>query len=234
MKRFKVLFLLSAAIASASCGINMADPSRPGKSARALEDKDPMVRISGLAQNSGSEEATGFSNDLFDGSNDSEVAGLLEASWDTRAPVPVPGGLSQSTSVAANGLIYEIGGGVGAGPDARINQIWAYDPSTNTWSRKANIPLPDGIAAYGAAVEVDGFIYVFGGVTGALSTVAVLNTIWIYDVANDSWSAGPNLPTNMFGPAVAAVTGKIIIAGGSDGFVLLSATYEFDPVSRTL
>jgi hypothetical protein len=149
-------------------------------------------------------------------------------SWAIGAPIPIEDGLSQTTTVVANGLLYLIGGGVGPGPTARISQVLCYDPATDTWAKKASIPLPNGIAAFGSAAHLNGFIYVFGGVTGAGMEATILNTLWIYDIANDIWSQGRNLPAARFGSAVAAIQGKIIVAGGSEPPVA-DTTWEYDP-----
>jgi len=161
------------------------------------------------------------------------VAGVA-SQWVANAPIPITNGLSQTTAVTDNnGLIYLIGGGLGAGPDARINQVLAYDPASDTWTRKADIPLPNGISAYGSAVQLDGFIYVFGGVTGSGGDVAVLDTAWIYGIDADAWFALANLPGGpRFGAAVAAINGKIIVAGGASD-VALSSTFEYDPDTDT-
>src|SRR5262249_36784731 len=90
-----------------------------------------------------------------------------------------------------------------------------------------------GLSAFGAAAELNGSIYVFGGVAGPPGPTQILNTLWIYDTANDVWAAGANLPGPRFGAAIAAINGKIIIAGGSDGTVALSTTLEYDPQADT-
>jgi N-acetylneuraminic acid mutarotase len=141
-------------------------------------------------------------------------------SWQTNAPIPVANGLSQTTIVSDDGgLIYSIGGGVGPGPDVTINQLWVYDSGSDTWTRLADVLTP--IRAFGAAVQLDGRIYVFGGFDGG----APLNTTLIYDIASNTWSRGRDLPGPRFGSAVAVVNGRIFVAGGSSG----AETLEYDP-----
>jgi N-acetylneuraminic acid mutarotase len=117
---------------------------------------------------------------------------------------------------------------VGPGPDIRINQVWEFDPATNNWTRKADVPAPGPGTAYGSAVEFGGKIYVFGGVMGPPDPITVLRTLWIYDVAANTWSRGRDLPSDNFGIAVAKVGSKIILAYGS-GFAL--QTWEYDPAT---
>jgi hypothetical protein len=132
--------------------------------------------------------------------------------------------------------LYVIGGGTGSQPDARINDLWSYDTRSDTWTQLANIPVADGMAAYGAAVQLNGAIYVFGGVHGAGPDEGYLNTLWIYDIASDSWSSGtpiPNSPEGRYGTAVALLndgSGRILVAGGATT-VLFSDAYFYDAAS---
>jgi hypothetical protein len=159
-----------------------------------------------------------------------ETPPLVHSGWFTRAPIPVTGGLSQATSVATNdGRIYVIGGGTGAGPDVRVNQVNIYDTHSRTWSSAAPIPVSDGMAAYGSAVHLNGKIYVFGGIHGAGGAIGVLNTTWIYDIASDSWTQGANLPRALFGSAVGVVNGEIYVAGGADLNIPYNSAYQYDP-----
>jgi hypothetical protein len=156
------------------------------------------------------------------------VVGACFEGWAQGAPVPLVDGPSQSSVVAASGKIYVIGGGLGAGPNTRIDQLWAFDPSTNTWTRKADVPAPGVGANFGSAALLGGKIYAFGGVIGPPGPITIARTLWRYDVAGDSWSRGADLPTDNFGAAVAAIGGKIYIAYGS-GF--LQQTWQYDPAT---
>src|SRR5713226_1508625 len=139
--------------------------------------------------------------------NESEVpGGSIDGAWTTNSPFPVTGGLSQSTLVADdNGIVYSIGGGLGAGPDSRINQLWSYDPASDSYTQLADLPLTPGAAHYGSAVQLGGFIYVFGGVTGPPGPVDVTNRTFIYGIANDVWSNGANMPDLRFGSGICLV-----------------------------
>jgi N-acetylneuraminic acid mutarotase len=156
--------------------------------------------------------------------------------WVTHTPAPVPDGLSQTTTVASDdgSTLYVIGGGTGARPDARVNDVWSYDTKSDKWTQLASIPVADGMAAYGAAVQLNGAIYVFGGVHGAGTDAGPLNTLWIYDIASDSWCSGtpiPNSPAGRYGPAVALLndgSGRVLVAGGTDGSTLFGDAYLYD------
>jgi N-acetylneuraminic acid mutarotase len=86
------------------------------------------------------------------------------------------------------------------------------------WWDVASVPASRGIRSYGSVVELNGFIYVFGGLSGALPSEEVLNTTWIYDEANDSWFRGANMPGFRFGPGVATNGAVIWVIGGYNQF----------------
>jgi len=65
---------------------------------------------------------------------------------------------------------------------------------------------------------LNGFVYIFGGVSGDLPSEEVLNTTWIYDEANDVWFRGANLPAPRAGPAVATDGAVIWVIGGYNQF----------------
>src|SRR5262249_35467096 len=67
---------------------------------------------------------------------DAARTGPAEAAftWSRRAPLPVPG--AERGSAAVRGKIYVIGGYSGSGL-ARVDE---YDPATNRWTRKTDMP----------------------------------------------------------------------------------------------
>jgi hypothetical protein len=158
------------------------------------------------------------------------IVGACFEGFANGTPIPVANGPSQSSVIAANGKLYVIGGGTGAGPDIRIDQTWAFDPATNGWTQKASVPAPGLGANFGAAALVGGKIYAFGGVNGPPAPITVHGFLWRYDIASDSWSRGADLPTTNFGSAVGAIGGKIYLAYGS-GF--LQQTWQYDPANDT-
>jgi hypothetical protein len=164
-----------------------------------------------------------------------KIVPSLNTPWSTNRSIPIANGLSQPTAVTGNnGWLYIIGGGLGPGPDTRSNQVWAYISDKDMWLRRADIPIPDGLSAFGAAAELNGFIYVFGGFAGSGFTGRILNTTWIYDVENDEWAQGPNMPGDRIGSAVAVVGDKIYIAGGGSSLAPPPTTlWEYDPQAAT-
>lgn len=160
------------------------------------------------------------------------IVGACFETWNQGTAIPLASGPSQSTVVAspASNKIYVIGGGLGAGPNTRIDQLWAFDPATSSWSHKTDVPAPGVGANFGAAALLGGTIYVFGGIHGPPGTVVPHRVLWKYNIAADSWTRGADLPTDNFGAAVAAIGGKLYLAYGS-GFV--TQTWQYDPATDT-
>jgi N-acetylneuraminic acid mutarotase len=151
------------------------------------------------------------------------IVGACSEGWTTLAPTPQPnGGVAQASAVGVPevGKIYVIGGFDGFG--FALNQTWAYDPATDTWTRKADVPSPGVGASFGSAALIGNTIYVFGGNNG------LENTLWRYNVSTDAWSRGADLPTFNLGSAVAAIGGKAYLAYGS-GFS--NQTWQYDPAT---
>ena len=98
--------------------------------------------------------------------------------WKELAPMPTKRGAGVAAEV--DGKIYVIGGATtrpGATnpaisqltPQSVLATVEEYDPKTNTWRSRANMPTPRN---HSAVAVVNGKIYVIGGRTGAAFIVA--------------------------------------------------------------
>lgn len=138
--------------------------------------------------------------------------------WAEAAPMPTP--RDSLAAVAANGLIYAIGGFNGSIP---LDTVEAYDPATNSWTTGL-APMPTPRYVFGAALGPNGNIYAIGG-TNTESGVTLPMTE-AYSPATNTWTELAPLPTPRF--ALAAATGadgRIYAIGG-----LNSAFTSFDTV----
>jgi len=151
--------------------------------------------------------------------------------WTSNAPLPVTAGIAQgSTAASADGsIVYHIAGGI-SGSLTPTSRVFAYSVAGDSWTEVAPIPFSPGVRSYGAVAEVNGFIYVFGGLDGT----NVINRTFIYDEANDAWSQGVNLPAPRFGSAVATDGAVIWVIGGFGGTMLGDETrtvWMYDPTA---
>lgn len=101
------------------------------------------------------------------------------------------------------------------------NTLEVYDPATNVWTVKAN--LPRGLSHVGGATFVMGSKLIVIG--GEFQNLRSVNTVLSYDFATDDWGQVGTLPFNSFGGVGLEIAGKIYHTTGSAG----SSTYVGTP-----
>lgn len=131
--------------------------------------------------------------------------------WD--AMTPMIEGKSQAVVVAdnANDTVYIIGGGIGvAGSQfaAASDTVVRYNVKTGVSSYAAI--MPQGVRGACGGLGEDGKIYVFSGFNSTN-----LDVTQIYDIASDSWSAGPTVPSVVFKGDCAVVWPEFYVFGWS-------------------
>ncbi len=83
------------------------------------------------------------------------------------------------------GKIYIAGGYTGSAN----NNMWEYDIATNTWTSRAS--MPTATLAYMSGIWNDSLIYIMGGAGPSLSGT---NVVQIYNVNQNTWATGTQLP----------------------------------------
>ncbi|MPZ27026.1 MAG: hypothetical protein GEV12_11580 [Micromonosporaceae bacterium] len=135
-------------------------------------------------------------------------------SWTPLADLPQA--RTELSAVVLDGAVY-VAGGLAPGPGG--DAFYRYDPESDAWRELA--PLPEDrhhapLAAY------DGRIYVVAGFANRVSDVFPFgdptDTLFVYDVAGDSWRLGPPLPVSTGAHAV--------IGGGPTPSLSYSAATE--------
>nr|NIP43001.1 DUF2341 domain-containing protein [candidate division Zixibacteria bacterium]NIR65137.1 DUF2341 domain-containing protein [candidate division Zixibacteria bacterium]NIS16576.1 DUF2341 domain-containing protein [candidate division Zixibacteria bacterium]NIS48153.1 DUF2341 domain-containing protein [candidate division Zixibacteria bacterium]NIU16269.1 DUF2341 domain-containing protein [candidate division Zixibacteria bacterium] len=102
-----------------------------------------------------------------------------------------------------------------------LNETLEYDPSTDTWTRLADMPT----ARWGQiAVEYNGLIHLFSGAALTGETGAHE----IYDPATDTWSTGASVPPNLTGQGLMGIK-----YGTKIHLFYLEFHYEYDPATDT-
>eukprot|EP00808_Paulinella_micropora_P025653 g50786.t1 len=132
------------------------------------------------------------------------------------------------TTVVLEGKIYVIGGReeVSSGFYTYSQAVDCFDPRTETTLAVAPMLFP----RYGcAAVVMDGYIYVLGGIDGSV----YLSSTERYDARSDSWEVLPSMSAPRATPAVAACNGYIYVMGGHNQHEYLSLAERFDPGSMS-
>lgn len=136
---------------------------------------------------------------------------------------PLEDGVSQvfSTQVI-NGQIYTFGG-AGA---TLYNSVSAYNPITDTWTKKA--PLPSARSELKTAV-IDGKVYAMGGYTNSLD---YCSDLFVYDIATDKWEKKRSMPRVRKNFEVEVIDGKIYAFGGhSVDNNRCKIVEEYDPIT---
>jgi len=104
-----------------------------------------------------------------------------------------------------DGKLYAIGGYPIANAEG-LKTVEIYDPETDTWEQKTEMPGP---RFGGAAVIIGQKIYVIGGAMG----YDAQSVVEVYDPVSDTWSTGTSLPEPRIGSA-STIKGKIYFTGG--------------------
>lgn len=165
--------------------------------------------------------------------------------WSKGPDLPTPRGALTATAVGTK--IYAIGGAKNpdySTPELRptvpvenVATTEVFDTETGKWSTAA--PMLTARNHHGAAL-LDGKIYIIGGRIGSTFIIGLSNnvsTTEVYDVAKNTWSAVPGMPTPRSGVGAAAVNGRVHVVGGEAYLNDLVGTYRtheaYDPKSNS-
>ncbi|MFC1718303.1 Kelch repeat-containing protein, partial [Candidatus Poribacteria bacterium] len=134
----------------------------------------------------------------------------VEDAWIKKKDMPTA--RTYLSTVAVDGIIYAIGGSDAEAIDKLnvLSTVEAYDPATDTWAEKADMPTA---RMQLACVAANGKIYAIGG-SGGIG-VGALSVVEVYDPATDTWIEENDMPTARGICGAAAVDGKIYVIGGA-------------------
>jgi len=156
-----------------------------------------------------------------------EVYDPATDTWAEQTEVPTPRG--DPVLGVVDGVIYVIGSKNGPGSEwaDRGNIVEAYDPSTDTWTRKADMPTSRWNLS---GCVTNGKIYVIGGNTNN----GIFSTVEQYDPVTDTWTRKTPMPTARALLATSVVGGKIYAIGGWRWGDVDSCSVEvYDPSTDT-
>ncbi len=123
----------------------------------------------------------------------------------------MPSPRNHFSTAVVNGIIYAMGGQFGHdGCPGKHTQdsalVHAFNPQTNNWSRKADLPNPNSHAEPGTFVY-KGDIYTTGGENAK-------NKVWKYNPRTNKWSTFKLLAEELIAPIARIMDGRLIVAGG--------------------
>lgn len=147
-------------------------------------------------------------------------------SWTSKAALPAARQGSSAAAIA--GKIYLAGGNNSGGTLTRT--LYVFNASTNRWASGPDLPLASGC---GGAAAIGGKLYLFTGCT-LLSSGTQVSTglLHRYDPGTHLWTALHQAPAAHALGAVAAVGGKLYVAGGNNGSGASTAQVDvYDPAT---
>lgn len=121
--------------------------------------------------------------------------------WSDLADMPFD--RSSSVAVSLGTFVYVV-----AGTGAVAQSLLRYDPAANEWQPLAELSI---LRDHSAAVVLDGKIYSLGG---RMNSNTFHNSVEIYDVDSDAWSAGPAMNSVRSGFGAVVWRDHIIACGG--------------------
>jgi N-acetylneuraminic acid mutarotase len=137
----------------------------------------------------------------------------LAAGWKTGAPMPTP--RDHFSTVAVNGKVYIMGGEIGHDTGhLQQYEVDIYNPTTNTWSRGADMPIARSHTESSTFVTDDGKIVIGGGQVDDFLAAA---SVFEYDPTTNHWSQLAPLPIALEGTVFQKVGNKLILTMGYDG-----------------
>ncbi|KAK9845966.1 hypothetical protein WJX81_007112 [Elliptochloris bilobata] len=133
--------------------------------------------------------------------------------WKRLVDLPGPG-RNHFPGVALDGLLYVLGGRTVPHPVKgvpQLDRVDVYDPATDSWSSRAQMPTPRSGSAGGV---VAGSIVMAGGEGNFASLKGVFPQTEIYNPATDSWSTGPDMAAPRHGTYGIGYKDCLYIPGG--------------------
>jgi N-acetylneuraminic acid mutarotase len=162
-------------------------------------------------------------DETFQAKNTTRIYDISTGTWTTGAPMPAA--LAEGAALW-NGIVYIPGGSPDVGTTV-VDTLYAYNIASNSWSTLE--PMPQGLWLAGIGImntATRAKLYVAAGSDGHTQ----LNTLYIYDIAGNTWTTGANVPFAEEAGGSAVLHNKLYVFGGLPP---LLATQVYDPVSDT-
>ncbi|MFZ1686703.1 MAG: kelch repeat-containing protein [Flavobacteriales bacterium] len=107
---------------------------------------------------------------------------------------------------------------VGNGTSIFYNDLYRYDPATDSWTQMSSLPAPERASSY--QFSTCGLAYIVGGIGfDQFGNQGMFNDVWAYDGANDQWSPLPDFPGVPMNTGTSfAIAGSGFIGFGGTGF----------------
>ena len=134
--------------------------------------------------------------------------------WVERAPMPAAN--DHHSAVVIDGIIYTIGGETNHGTTYdQHDNVFAYNPWTDTWTRKADLPTPSSHFEGGTHVIGGTKILALGGRID-IDRGEFTDEVRVYDTLEDKWTVldDSKLPDARLGLSSAVYGGRVYLTNG--------------------
>jgi M6 family metalloprotease-like protein len=149
--------------------------------------------------------------------------------WTAKASLPAAreGG---NGAVTIQGMLYLAGGQDASGGLTRT--LYVYNTSTNSWSSRAAMPA---YGACGGSAVIAARVYVFSGCTRSSTGAQVdAGLLHRYNPTTNTWTTLKAAAVTHFRPVVAAIGGKLYVAGGNNAAgTAMRRVDMYDPLTNT-
>jgi N-acetylneuraminic acid mutarotase len=147
--------------------------------------------------------------------------------WTTKSPMPQPRYAGNGAGVI-NGKLYVAGGWTPSNPALPHNDLFIYDPVSNSWTSGASLSHLSGCGATGV---IDGKLYVYSPCNGFSGYVQTLD---VYNPATNAWTNLASSAAQHVKPGWGVINSKLYIAGGGTATANAGNAVEvYDPVANT-
>jgi N-acetylneuraminic acid mutarotase len=168
-----------------------------------------------------------------------QIYDVARGEWSLGTPLPEP--VHHAGAAIVGGKIYQVGGF--HDPFARrdpIDTVWAFDPASNKWERRAPLPSPRGAMVVAAIGDL---IYAAGGEhrrpagspvpKGAPAAYEPISDVAVYEPKADRWQVLPSMHYARDHAFVGSINDHLYVVGGRDRPKYdIAAVEEYDPATR--
>jgi Kelch motif len=149
--------------------------------------------------------------------------------WTPLKSLPTPRSWLYGASTI-RGKLYVTGGTATGISSSDRSPLYVYDPTTNTWTRKADVPLRT--VCLGVQAPIDGLLYLYTRCGDVNRNPE--GTFVRYNPRTDRWVFLPVPPMHQGQPMGGAINGKFYLTGGEDEFARVTGALDvYDPGTRT-
>jgi N-acetylneuraminic acid mutarotase len=135
------------------------------------------------------------------------------ARWTTAASMPTP--RDHFATETVGGKIYILGGEIGHDLlHEQQYEVDVYDPSTDAWTRLADMPIARSHTESSTFVTTDGKIVMGGGQVDDYQSAA---SVFEFDPVANTWTALAPLPMALQGTDFVKIGNRLILSMGYDG-----------------